>query len=291
MGVRIVADSTSDIDPALVRGLGLEILPLVINIDGRSYLDAEEIDVSRVYEAIREGTVPKTAQIPYGRAYGLFKSLLEESSDVIYIAFSGEMSSCYAMCSMIAEELRGDYPERKLAVVDSGGGSGAAGLIVLQALKMANADWPFETVLSEIEFMTAHIEHVFSVDDLEWLAKGGRIPRVVGFLGSRLGFHPILEVEKGRMVVRRMVRGRANTLRAVADEIIRRAEKFPSQLISITHADDLPAAKKLESFIMEALPKCSVTLCHIGGVLGVHIGLKGIGAFCLNERPEHYSFA
>jgi DegV family protein with EDD domain len=288
--ITIIADSTCDLDPFLTQDTYLEILPLRITINDKSYLDGEEIKVSDVYRIMRKGIVPQTAQIPYNRIYDLFKSVFERGDDFIYIAFSSKMSSCYTLACMVAEELCGEYPERKYAIIDSRGGSSATGLIVLQALRMVRKGLPFETVESEIKFMAGHVEHVFSVDDLGWLAKGGRIPKTMGYVGSKLKVHPILEVENGRMIVRGMVLGHKKSIRVVADEIIRRAEKFPTQLMAITHADDLPSARLLEQYIKEGLPNCRTTLCQIGAALGVHIGLKGIGAFCLNQMPPHYSF-
>jgi DegV family protein with EDD domain len=236
---RIIADSTCDLDPALILGDELEILPLTITIGEKNYLDGEEIGVSEVYDVMRAGTVPKTSQIPYGRTYDLIRSLFERGLDAVYIAFSSEMSGCYSVGEIVAQELSESFPDRKIAVIDSKGGSGATGLIVLQALKMVRAGLPFETVVSEVRFMADHVEHVFSVDDMEWLAKGGRIPKAVGFVGSKIDIHPILHVIKGRMAVLRMVLGKKKAIQAVADEIIRRASQFGSQLISITHGDDL----------------------------------------------------
>ncbi len=285
---KIITDSTCDLDPSLVQGSGLEILPLTITIDDKSYVDGEELTVFDVYEVMRKGTAPKTSQIPYHRVYNLFKSCFENGEDFIYIAFSSNMSSCYTLAHMIGEELGRLYPERKFAVIDSRGGSSATGLIVLQALRMARDGLPFETVKADIQFMAEHVEHVFSVDDLMWLAKGGRIPKIVGYVGSKLNIHPILDVENGSMVVKKMIRGRKKAIQTVANEIIKRAEEFPTQLIAISHADDPSSAKTLEKQIKESLPNCKTTLCHIGGVLGVHIGLKGIGAYCLNKSPENY---
>lgn len=287
--VIIISDSTCDLDPSLVDNTGLEILPLTITIDDKNFLDGEDIDVFGVYDIMRMGILPKTAQIPYDRMFSLFKSILNNGNDFIYIAFSSELSGCYSLANMVANELCCEYPERKLVVLDSRGGSSATGLIVLQALRMVRAGLPFETVVSQVEFMAEHVEHVFSVDDLQWLAKGGRISKLIGFVGSKLNIHPILDVENGCIVERRMVQGKKNAIRAVAAEIIRRAEKFTSQLIAISHADDLPSAKMLEALIKEGLPNCMTTICHIGGVLGVHLGLKGLGAFCFNQRPAHYS--
>lgn len=288
MDIQIIADSTCDLDPQLIKGMDLPILPLSITIGDQNYLDGETIHIDEIYAEMRRGVVPKTAQIPFERTYQLFRQCLENGKDVIYVSFSSTLSGCFALARMVADELQPDFPNRNIAVLDSKGGSGATGIIVLQALKMAMAGLNFATVKGEIQQMADHIEHVFSVDDLEWLAKGGRIPKLVGALGSKLGIRPILEVDKGNMVVKKMIRGKKKAIQAIADKIIMKAENFPSQLIAIAHADDLPAAKALEELIHKSLPECVTTLYHIGGVLGVHLGLKGIGAFCLNQKPEHY---
>lgn len=290
INIEIIADSTCDIDPSLIKGTGLRILPLTITIGDKNYMDGEEITISNIYDTMREGTVPKTAQIPCERIYNLFKSCFEEGKDFIYIAFSSQMSGCYTLANTIAEELSGKYPERKFAVIDSKGGSSATGLIVLQALRMARDGMSFEQIKAEVQFMAEHIEHVFSVEDLEWLAKGGRVSKLVGHAGSLLNIHPILDVENGRIIMKRMIQGHKKAIQTVANEIIRRAKMFPTQLIAINHADDLVSAKTLEKLIKEGLPYCKTTLCHIGGVLSVHIGLKGIGAYCFNQMPENYRF-
>lgn len=286
--IRIIADSTCDYDESLFQGMELEILPLIITVGNKSYLDREEIGVSEVYERIREGFVPKTAQIPYSRAYELFKACLDDGDDFIYIAFSSGMSGSYSLGHMVAEELRGEYPERKFEVIDSGGGSGATGLMALQALKMVRDGFSFEAVKTELEFMAGHVVHVFSVDDIEWLAKGGRIPKIIGQIGSKLGIHPILDVEDGRMVKRRMTRGHKSVIKIIADEIVQRAARFPAQLISITHSDGLNSAKELEENILRRLPGSKATICPIGGVVAAHIGLGGIGCFCFSQKSEHY---
>lgn len=284
----IIADSTCDLEPSLLRGHALTVLPLTITIADADYLDGETIGVQDIYEYMRKGIVPKTAQIPYDRTYTLFRGHLEQGRDVIFISFSSEMSGGFQMATIIARELQEEYPQRKIAVLDSRGGSGATGIIVLQALKMAQMDCSFEAIVAEIVFMAEHVEHVFTLDDLEWLSKGGRIPKFVGFIGNRLGFHPILDVQEGRMAVCRMVRGTKHAIQNVADEIILRAKKFPEQLVAICHADNLPAAKTVEMLVKNALPGCMTMLCHIGGGLAVHLGLKGIGAFCLSQKPPQY---
>lgn len=286
--IRIITDSTTDIDRALIAPYDLRVLPLTITIDNTNYLDGEEIQIDDVYRAMRAGIVPKTSLIPPQRVQALFAELLAAGDDVIYIAFSGELSGCFAMADAIARDMQVEYPARRITVVDSRGGSSATGLIVLQALKMAAAGMDYDMLLAQINDMIAHVEHVFSVSDMEWLAKGGRVPRIVGFIGGKLSIRPLLNVENGRMVVRRMIRGNKKAIAVVAAEIARRARAFPGQLIAISHADDAEAASSLSAQILALLPQCRTTICHIGGVIGVHIGLSGIGAYCLTARPAGY---
>lgn len=108
--IRIIADSTCDYDESLFQGMELEILPLIITVGNKSYLDREEIGVSEVYERIREGFVPKTAQIPYSRAYELFKACLDDGDDFIYIAFSSGMSGSYSLGTWLPRNCAGSIP-------------------------------------------------------------------------------------------------------------------------------------------------------------------------------------
>lgn len=288
MGIQIIADSTCDIDSAWVRGTNLKILPLSISADGQNYLDGETIRVADVYALMRRGVVPQTSQISYARTSDVFRACLEAGDDIVYIAFSSAMSGCFSLARMVADELQAEFPRRKIAVIDSRGGSGATGLMVMQALKMEKAGYSFADICAEVQFMAGHVELVFSMDRLDWLAKGGRLPKIVGSLGGILGIHPILEVEKGRIVLKGMVRGQKNVVQTVAAKVIAMAVHFPDQLISVVHADDLPGAKALGAAILNRIPNCVMTFQQIGGVLSAHLGPKGIGVFCLNQRPAHY---
>ncbi len=132
MSVQIIADSTCDLEPSLIEGSDLKVLPLSILIGEQSYVDGEDIQFSELADVMRRGIVPKTAQISYERTHSLFRSCLESGKDVIYASFSSALSGCYMLARMIAEELRAEFPERKIAVLDSKGGSGATGIIMLR---------------------------------------------------------------------------------------------------------------------------------------------------------------
>ena len=179
MSTQIIADSTCDIEEGLLEGLELKVLPLVITIEGREYFDSETINVSELYETMSRGIVPKTAQIPYDRTYDLFRSCLDSGRDVIYISFSSTMSNCFSLACMAAKELSAVYPDRKIAVIDSKGGSGATGLIVLQARKWPELARRLNRSRAPSDLCGAHRATSFR-RGLDGFAKGGRIPRIVG---------------------------------------------------------------------------------------------------------------
>lgn len=287
---QIIADSTCDLDPTLLGKMKLPILPLCITLNDQTYLDGVEISVDTLYEQMRLGVFPKTSQIPYDSISTVFERCARAGQDFIYIAFSSEMSGCCSLASTIASDLSQAFPDVRMAVVDSRGGSSATGLIVLQALRLAAQDLPFDDLLIQIDFMASHVEHVFSVSDLEWMAKGGRISKPLGYVGSKLHLRPWLDVEQGRMVVKGIVRGERKAIAQVVEEVVKRAAAFPDQLIAISHSDALQAALEVEKEIKALLPRCTTTICHIGSVLGVHIGLNAIGVFCFNQKPPRYVY-
>lgn len=287
--IQIIADSTCDLNAELIKDFKLTILPLTITIEDKNYLDGIDLTVSDIYSMMRSGIVPKTSQIPYECISHTFEEVLKEGNDIIYIAFSSEMSGCFTFANMIAQEYSIKYPDQRIKVIDSKGGSSATGLVVLQCLKFAKEGLSFDELVKRALFMIDHVEHVFSVADLNWLAKGGRISKPLGFIGQKLKVRPWLDVENGKMIVKGMVRGSRHAVDTVVSEVVSRVSEFKDQLIAITHADDIDTARAVEEKIKALLPTCRTTICEIGGVLGVHIGIGGVGVFCFNKKVEGYS--
>lgn len=286
--IRIITDSTCDIDKQLLADYDLTILPLKIIINGHEYTDTVDIQINEVYEAMRQGIVPKTTQITYDDVYACFDRFCQQGDDLIYLAFSKAMSGCYTFANLIAEDIRLKYPRSRLTIIDSRCGSGALGLMVLQALKMAELNDDYTVITATLQDMAQHVELIFTLTDLNWIAKGGRLSRTAGYAGTLLNIKPILEVDNGQIITTRAVRGRNHSIAEVAQEIARRAAGFPDQLISITHADDIEMAYELEKQLNELLPHCQTTITCIGAVLGVHLGIGGVGVYCFNSRPDNY---
>lgn len=286
--IRIIADSTCDIAEELLRGYDLITLPLVITVDGQNYLDGVDIGIEQVYDWMRRDILPQTAQVPYDVMRNAFEDCCKRGEDFIYLSFSSEMSGCFSLSAVITEELKAEYDNIRMEIVDSQGGSCATGLIVLQALKMAEAGHTMDEILKEVRFMIDHVEHIFTVADLNWMVKGGRISKPLGLAGSVLNIRPWLDVERGKMIVKGMVRGEKKAIALITEEVKKRSGAFSRQLIAIAHAGDRLLAEKVEEKIKESLPECATAITEIGGVLGVHLGMSGIGVFFFNERSGGY---
>lgn len=285
---RLIVDSTCDMNDEIRSRYDFDIIPLSIILDDQAYLDGVEIETAQVYEYMKNGGIPKTSQISYASLTSVLDRCVENKEDFIYLTFSSKMSGTYNFAYGILQEYKEKYPEIKMEIIDSEGGSGGASLIAIQTLRMIEKNVPFENLVKNIEFMKKHIHYHFTLPSIEWLAKGGRVNRGVGYIGDKLDIKPYLTVIDGMIELQKVVIGRKKSLKTLVDDTLAYIGEFKKQFIVISHADDLIAAKSLEEKLKKALPESEVMIISIGSVLGVHIGLGGIGIFALDQKPEDY---
>ena len=240
---KIIVDSTCDLPDELMKKYDIKTLPLIVSLNGKEFLDKVSIKVDDVYEAMRKGIWPKTSQPNPLDAYNLFKDCIEKGEDFIFLSFSSKLSGTYQTVYGVVEDLKRQYKGIKMELIDTKSGSLATGLIALQASKLLEAGRSFESVINTIRKMIEHIEHVFTITDLNWLIKGGRISKSQGIIGSMLDIKPILHVNDGIMEVIQKVRGKKKALKTVMDIVEKRIKRFPNQIIGISHADDIDTAK------------------------------------------------
>ncbi len=285
---KIIMDSTSDLPTDIIDRYDIDILPLRVYINDKEYLDKVTITVDQGYDLMKNGICPKTS-LPNPKAiYDLFKKYASKGQDFIYYSFSSKLSSTYQTSCLIIQELRKEYPNVKMEVIDTKGGSFASGLIVLQGAKLVEAGASFEDVVKISRENVENIEHVFTIDDLSWLLKGGRISKSEELIGNALKIKPILDVQEGKMVVIKKIRGRKRALKTVVDIVQQRIKEFPDQIIGITHADDIKAALEVKDMIAEKIGNSNVLMEKIGSVLGSHLGIGGVGVFFFNKPSNLY---
>lgn len=286
--LKIIVDSTCDLPQELLEKYDIKMIPLRVYLGEKEYKDKATIRVEEVYDAMRNGITPMTSQPRPSDIKDMFLSFCKDNIAFIYLAFSSALSCTYQLAQSICKELKANYPDMDMEVVDSKGGSLATGLIALQAAKLAKSGYDFKTIVKQVKSMVEHIEHIFTITDLKWLIKGGRISKGEGMIGSILDIKPILDVKNGVMEVIRKVRGKKKALNMVADILAERIKNFPEQVIGISHADDLETVSELVKIIKSKIGEKAVMICKIGSVLGSHIGIGGVGIFFLNKKPDLY---
>ncbi|CCQ97565.1 DegV family protein [[Clostridium] ultunense Esp] len=287
--IKIIMDSTSDLPDNIIEKYDIEILPLRVYIDNKEYLDKVTIKVEDVYCAMRKGIYPKTSLPNPKETYELFKKYASNGIDFIYYSFSSKLSSTYETSYLIIQELRKEYPDVRMEIIDTKAGSFATGLVVLQGARLAKQGASFEDIVKASEEHIQHIEHVFTINDLSWLLKGGRISKSGAIIGKALNIKPILDVQEGKMVVIKKIRGRKRALNELVNLVQQRIKEFPNQIIGITHADDLKTALEIKDMITKKIGNNNNILIEkIGSVLGSHLGIGGVGVFFFNKKTESY---
>jgi len=212
-----------------------------------------------------------------------FVSYAKEGNPCIYLAFSSELSGTYQSSVVIKEEVKETYVDLDLEIIDTKCASLGQGLVVLEAAKMAKDGASKEDILNRVAFLMNHMEHIFTVADLQYLVRGGRLSKVAGFIGGLLNIKPILNVEEGKLVPLEKVRGKKKVLSRIVDIMEERGKDLKGQIIGMTHGDDLETAEALKSLITERFG-CEVFIVNtIGAAIGAHTGPGVITLFFLNE--------
>lgn len=287
MNIKIIADSGCDLPLSFIQEKQIAFLPLAVHINDKDYDDQLTIQPKQVYDAMRAGDVPKTSQAKPAQMEELFTTLAKENIPAIYIAFSSALSGTYQTAVMIRNEVLEQYPDAKLTVIDSKCASLGLGLVVKKAVELAESGTAYEDVVATIETYCRHMEHIFTVDDLQYLARGGRVSKTAAFVGGVLNIKPLLHVEDGKLIPIEKVRGRKKVLKRMVEIMRERGADVQNQLIGISHGDDEQTALELKAMIEETFGCKQFFISEIGGAIGAHAGPGTIALFFLNKQLGH----
>lgn len=283
MPVKIIADSACDLPLDFYSENNVTLLPLKVHLNGEEYEDVKGIDPKTVYEAIRNGEIPKTSQISPLLFENVFTQMAENNEDGIYIAFSSELSGTYSTAVMILDQVKEKYPNFDFSIVNTKAASLGLGLIVREAANLAAQNASKEEILRMIQFRCEHMEHIFTVDDLDYLAKGGRVSKASAFLGGLLNIKPVLNMENGKLVPIEKIRGKKKVLRRMLEIMNERGFNLHDQVIGISHADNEETALEVKAMLEDEFNPKEVVITSIGAVIGAHTGAGTIALFFLNQ--------
>lgn len=281
---KIITDSASNLTEDLVNEYDIDMISYTCTIDDEEYICYQpgcndEAEGKKFYDLIRNGAEAKTSLISPGTFIQKFESYLESGLDVLFICMSAELTGTYQSAIIAANDMEDDFPDRKCIVVDSMSASLGEGFLVLEASKMRAEGCSIEEVVSWIENNRLKMRHIFTVDNLKYLRKGGRISSAKALVGTVLNLKPILRAdENGRIELYETVRGRKKALDNLVKDYLNHVIEPLKQVIGIAHCDCLPDAKYIADCIMSKMPAKNIIIRYYDRCSGAHVGP---GAICL----------
>lgn len=289
MDFEIVTDSSCNLTEDMIDDLGVHILPLVFMSEGkeyRSYLKGEKTDLKQFYTMMREGKVFTTSLPNMADAEALLRGLLESGRDVLYLGFSSALSGTYEAVRLLCTQLAAEFPERTVRAVGTLAASGGQGLLVYHACKHAQAGASLEETARWVEENRLHLAHWFTVDDLMFLLRGGRVSKVSAYMGTMLNIKPVMHVDdEGRLIPVEKVRGRKKAIQGLVKHMEETAQKpVADQPVFITHGDCPEDVEYLCDLIRKKFGDVQITVNYVDPVIGAHSGPGTLALFFLAEH-------
>ena len=281
----ILTDSSCDLPDDIVKKYQLEILQLDFIVEGEGSFHNDQADIEKVYSKLRNGANIKTSAANISQASEAIEALFNQKKDILYLGFSSGLSSTYQTVYMAGQELMEEYPERKMVSVDTLAASMGQGLLVYKACQAKDAGKSLEENAQYIEDIKLKLCHWFTVDDLFFLKRGGRISGVTATVGTMLSIKPIPHVDdEGHLINVSKVRGRKAAITELANRMEKLAVHPEDQDIFISHGDCIEDAEKLASIIKERFGNDRITISYVGPVIGAHSGPGTLALFFLGEH-------
>lgn len=277
--MRIFADTACDIPREYYDNGHVVPFELTVEVNGNVYKDVFEMDGKKLYDALRDGAQPKTSQVAPDIFMTKFEDLAKSGEEGIYIAFSSELSGTYSTANMIKAQLLETYPDMKLEIIDSKSASYGLGMSILEAVRLKEAGKSYEEVVSEMKKFVTCVNHIFTVGDLNHLAKNGRVSKTSAVVGGMLNIKPILIVQDGKLTPIDKVRGQKKAINYMADYLEKKGGDFTNKNIGICHSDDIELVEAVKVVLTERLHPASFEVVTIGSVIGAHVGLGTVGIF------------
>lgn len=275
----LMTDSACDISPEKLAGWRVELvrMPFLFTDTGKEQLDHDETP-GEFYAAMRSGRIAKTSGVNEDTFIRAFTSVMEAGKNLLYLAFSSGLSVTCENAKKSAAALREKYPERKIIVIDSLAASAGQGLFVYLAVQNRDAGMSLEENAAALEADILHICHWFTVDDLVYLKRGGRVNAATALLGAALNVKPVLHVDnEGHLIKMFQVHGRKKSIRLMAQKLGETI--LPDSPIFISNGDCPEDAEMLRSILEKEYGKSVSLITDIGSVIGAHSGPGTLALF------------
>lgn len=290
MAFKIITDSASDLPREIIEKYQLHVIPTPVTIDGTDYFDGKTIFPKDFYKIQAGGADIKTYHINQYMFYENFKPYAEAGDEVLYLCFSTGIAGTFNAANLAKEELLEEYPDFQLTIIDTKCASMGFGLVVDKALRMQENGAPKELIIEAAQYFCAHMEHIVTVETLDYLYKGGRLSKTSAVLGGVLDLKPIIEVnEEGALVATEKIRGRQKSLKRCVEMVGERGVELDKQIISVVHGNDPETCDRVCEMLMEKYRYRGIIKSWVGCAIGAHTGPGIIGIVFLNASQEKYA--
>ena len=282
----ITTDNNSDLPEEYLKDHGVGCMYLSYSMDGKNYTHGNFLPEHEFYEAMRNGSMPTTAQVNPENAKALLEPYLKEGKDILHIAFSSGLSGTYNSSRIAAEELMEEYPDRKIIVVDSLSASLGQGLLVWLAQQKKELGQTLEDVADWVEKNKLKMVHLVTVDDLNHLYRGGRVSRTTAIVGSMLNIKPVLHVDnEGKLTAIGKVRGRKKALQELVKLMDEKIGSFGADCdtIFISHGDCEQDAQYVAAKVKEKYNIKNIIINQVGATIGAHSGPGTMALFFVGD--------
>ncbi len=288
MALIIITDSASDVPKWLAEKYKLHVIPTPVVINETDYFDGETIMPEEFYDILRSGTEVKTYHINAFMFRKNFEPYAKNGDDLIYICFSTGIAGTFNAANLAKTELLEEYPEFDLTIIDSKCASLGFGLVVEKALQMVERQIPKQTIIEAIQFYCDNMEHIFTVETLEYLYKGGRLSRTSAIAGGLLDIKPIIEIDdNGALVAIEKVRGRMRSIKRLVEIVGERGVDLANQTIGLVHGDDEETIHAVREMLIEKYGCRNFIESFVGCAIGAHTGPGIIGIIFLSDKSPY----
>ena len=282
----ITTENTADLPLQYYKDNDIEYMYLPCTMNDKVYNKDNALSDEEFYKIMRDGAMPTTSQVNSEDAKAVWEPMIKEGKAILHLSFSSGLSGTYNSCRIASEELHEEYPDCKLIVIDSVCASLGQGMFVDKAVQMRAEGKSFEEVAAYLEANKLNFCHVFTVDDLNHLHRGGRVSKVAAVIGTMINLKPILHVnDEGKLIAVDKVRGRKKSLLALLDMMKEKTENYQGEegKVFISYGDAIDDAQFLAKNIKEKLGRDVEIINPIGATIGAHAGPGTIALFFMGS--------
>jgi DegV family protein with EDD domain len=282
---QIITDSGCDLPLEMRQQLDVTMTSLTLQFRGQELEDSVGDDIRDLYTALRAGEVASTSAVNPDAWQRAMEPALAAGQDVLVLAFSSGLSTTYQSAVIAAGELEEKYPQRRIRVVDTRSASLGQGLLVWYACRKRDEGMALEELADWAEKTKLNLCHWFTVDDLMYLKRGGRVSAATAIVGTMLGIKPVLHMDdEGHLINVGKVRGRKASIEALAEKVGQLGLPGQNQTVFICHGDCLEDAQRLEAILKEKYGVEEAFIGYTGAVIGSHSGPGTLALFFLGEK-------